>query len=78
MAALMQGLVAPSNAEPGMKLFLPYRSPTNPLLFFVYELYVDEAGWAAHQATPHFKAAVPDIVALAAKRERVPYVPFKV
>ena len=35
-----------SMAEPGVKLFLPYQSPTNPALFFVFELYVDEAGWA--------------------------------
>ena len=36
-------------AEPGVKLFLPYRSPSNPALFFVFELYVDAAGWAAHE-----------------------------
>jgi hypothetical protein len=36
-------------AEPGVKLFLPYRSPTNPRAFFIFELYLNEQGWAAHQ-----------------------------
>ncbi|WP_179954197.1 hypothetical protein [Denitrobaculum tricleocarpae] len=30
----------------------------------------------AHQQTAHFKAALPDLLALAARRERVPFVPF--
>ena len=65
-----------SQAEPGVKLFLPYQSPTNPALFFVFELYVDEAGWAAHQETPHFKKAIPELLPLLKRRERIPFVPF--
>jgi len=65
-----------SQAEPGVKLFLPYQSPTNPALFFVFELYVDEAAWAAHQATPHFKKAIPELLPLLKRRERIPFVPF--
>lgn len=76
MAAVLQGLVAPTMNEPGVKLFLPYRSPTNPLQFFIFELYVNEAGWGAHQETDHFKVAVKDILQFAAKRERVPFVPY--
>jgi len=49
---------------------------TNPLLFFVFELYVDESGWAAHEATDHFKAAVKELLPRVARRERVPFVPF--
>ena len=49
-------------AEPGVKLFLPYRSPSNPRAFFVSELYVNEQGWAAHQQTNHFKAFVDTIL----------------
>jgi quinol monooxygenase YgiN len=63
-------------AEPGVKLFLPYRSPSNPLLFFIFELYVDEAGWAAHQNTAHFKEALKEFLPRVSKRERVPFVPF--
>lgn len=76
VAALLDGLVAPTMAEPGVKLFLPYRSPTNPALFFVFELYLDAAGWDAHQATPHFKEAIPQLVSRVVRRERVPFVPF--
>ena len=35
VASLLSRLVAPSMAEPGMKIFMPYRSPTDPCLFFV-------------------------------------------
>ena len=58
------------------KLFLPYRSPTDPRLFFVYELYVDASGWAAHQQTSHFKAFVDEMLSRLARRERIPFVPF--
>jgi quinol monooxygenase YgiN len=76
MAALIGGLVAPTLAEPGVKLFIPYRSPTNPLLFFIYELYLNEDGWRAHQESTHFKAAVNELVSRAARRERIPFVPY--
>jgi quinol monooxygenase YgiN len=76
VAALIAQLVAPTLAEPGVKLFIPYRSPTNPLLFFIYELYVSEDGWRAHQESPHFKALIGELVPRAARRERIPFVPF--
>jgi quinol monooxygenase YgiN len=76
VGAILGGLVAPTLAEPGVKLFIPYRSPTNPLLFFLFELYLNEAGWHAHQETAHFKAAIGDLVARAARRERIPFVPY--
>ena len=65
-----------SQAEPGVKLFLPYQSPDNPALFFVFELYVDEAGWKAHQETDHFKKAIPELLPLLKRRERIPFVPI--
>src|ERR1700682_5002559 len=58
LAEILRVMTAPTMAEPGVKLFLPYRSPTNKSLFFVFELYVNEAAWAAHEATEHFKTAV--------------------
>jgi len=76
VAELQRKLLPPTMAEPGVKLFIPYRSPTNPNLFFIYELYVNEAGWAAHQQTPHFKALIPDLLPRLARRERIPFVPF--
>ena len=62
--------------EPKMKLFLPYQSPTNPALFFVFELYVNEAAWGAHETTEHFKTAVAQILPKVTRRERVPFIPF--
>lgn len=76
VAAILEGLVGPTMAEPGVKLFLPYRSPTDPLRFFLFELYRDESAWAEHQETVHFKAAIKELLPRSAKRERVPYVPY--
>lgn len=76
LARSLQDLIAPTMAEPGVKLFLPYRSPTNARAFFVYELYVDEGGWAAHQQTSHFKAFVDEMLPRLSRRERIPFVPF--
>ena len=76
VATILDVMAAPTMAEPGVKLFLPYRSPTNPALFFVFELYVDEAGWGAHETTAHFKEAVAGLLPRVIRRERVPFVPF--
>lgn len=76
VAALLDGLVGPTLAEPGVKLFLPYRSPNDPARFFIFELYTDESSWAAHQETAHFKKAIAELVPRVSHRERVPYVPY--
>jgi quinol monooxygenase YgiN len=76
VAGILRDLTPPTMAEPGVKLFLPYRSPTNPSLFFIFELYINEAAWSAHEATPHFKTLVPQLVSRVSRRERVPFIPF--
>ena len=76
LAEILRVMAAPTMAEPGVKLFLPYRSPTNASLFFVFELYTNEAAWAAHETTDHFKAAVKELLPRVTRRERVPFVPF--
>jgi quinol monooxygenase YgiN len=76
LAEILRVMTPPTMAEPGVKLFLSYRSATNPLSFFVFELYVDEAAWGAHEATDHFKAAIKEILPRVTRRERVPFVPF--
>jgi quinol monooxygenase YgiN len=76
VGALIGGLVAPTLAEPGVKLFIPYRSPANPNLFYIYELYVNEDGWRAHNEAEHFKAAVKELLPRVARRERIPFVPY--
>jgi quinol monooxygenase YgiN len=76
VADILQSLVAPTMAETGVKFFIPYRSPSNPLAFFVYELYVNEAAWDAHNNSAHFLSVVDELVQRVAFRERVPFVPF--
>lgn len=76
VASILQGLVAPTMNEPGVKLFVPYRSPTDAGAFFIFELYVDEDAWGAHQETDHFKAAIEELLPRITRRERVPFVPF--
>jgi quinol monooxygenase YgiN len=76
VADLLKRLIAPTMAEPGVKFFMPYRSPTNPSAFFIYELYVDEAAWEAHNNSAHFKSAIVELLPRVAHRERVPYVPY--
>lgn len=72
----LEALIKPTMAEPGVKLFLPYRSPADAAAFFVFELYENEAGWTDHQKTAHFKAFIETTVPRIARRERVPYVPY--
>ena len=76
VAAILEGLVEPTMGEPGVKLFLPYRSPTNPSQFFIYELYKNEEAWGTHQATEHFKKAINELLPRVSRRDRVPFVPY--
>ena len=64
-----------SRQEPGCLFYQAHRSPTDPRLFFLYEQYVDAAGYEAHMATPHFEQyvkgeAIPNLES----RERAFYV----
>jgi len=72
----LEAFIEPTMAEPGVKLFLPYRSPTNPRAFFIFELYRNEQGWADHQQTDHFKGFIDTMLPRLEKRVRVPYVPY--
>ncbi len=47
-----------SRQEPGCVYYQAQRSVTEPQLFFLYEQYVNEAGYEAHMATPHFEQHV--------------------
>ena len=76
IAEILRIMTPPTMAEPGVKLFLPYRAPTNPSLFFIFELYVNEAAWKAHEATDHFKVAIEGLLPRLLRRERGPFVPF--
>ncbi len=44
--------------EPWVHAFQIHRSIAEPHKFFFYEVFHDEAGFASHQKTPHFKALI--------------------
>jgi quinol monooxygenase YgiN len=52
---ILQTMGPPSRQEAGCLYYQAHRSPDDPRVFFLYEQYVDESGYEAHQATPHFE-----------------------
>jgi quinol monooxygenase YgiN len=49
-------LTPPSPKTRACRQFDVCRDPQNPQLFFLYELYDDDAAIAAHMQSAHFKA----------------------
>jgi quinol monooxygenase YgiN len=62
---LLDGMLAPSRAEPGNLRYDLWRDQTQPGRFVLDELYRDADAVAAHQATPHFQAYLAEIGDLA-------------
>lgn len=63
--------------EPGTLLFRPHRSAENDHLFFLYELFADQAAFETHQKTPHFQTLIlGEAVPKLARRERVAFTPL--
>ena len=54
-AAIVDNARSSMEQEPGCHVFDVCRDPANPGLFFLYELYTDEAAVQAHLDAPHFK-----------------------
>jgi quinol monooxygenase YgiN len=68
VAEICAEMTEPSRNEPGNLFYQSHRSPENPQLFYLYEQYVDEAGYHAHMDTEHFtrlvkNEAIPDLLA---------------
>ena len=60
--------------DPGVKMFLIARGEENLARFLFYELFADEAAFAAHQTTQHFKTLIAgEALPLLSKRERARY-----
>jgi quinol monooxygenase YgiN len=53
-SAIVANATASRETEPGCRQFDVCRDPTNPALFFLYELYDDETAVQAHLESPHF------------------------
>jgi autoinducer 2-degrading protein len=78
VADVLRRMADAVKAEPGTLLFWPHRSPENDRVFFLYELYVDDAAFVAHQQTEWFKRLVlGEALPRLARRERVQFKPFQ-
>src|SRR3954454_15784915 len=65
---VIEEMTPPSRAEEGCVFYQAQRSQEDPDLFFLYEQYVDEAGYQAHMDSEHFtrlvkQEAIPDLLA---------------
>ena len=77
VASLLEQLVEPSRAEPGVQVYIPTRDPADPTRFFIYEQYDDEAAYTAHTETEHFQAlGFGDAIPRLLERKREFYVPM--
>jgi quinol monooxygenase YgiN len=72
---ILETMGPPSRQEPGCLFYQAHRSPDDPRVFFLYEQYVDESGYEAHQATPHFEQHIKgEAIPRLESRERAFYV----
>lgn len=53
-ANLFRTLTVHTRREPGCRMYVAHRSPTDRRRFFLYEQYVDQAALDAHRASAHF------------------------
>lgn len=67
LRALLDGMIAPSRAEPGNLRYDLWVDPAEPGRFVLDELYADSAAVAAHRQTPHFLAYLATINDLATR-----------
>ena len=61
---------ADSRKEPGCRQFDVLVDPKDRTKLMLYEVYVDEKAFEAHQQTAHFKKYIAEAVPLLASRER--------
>ena len=63
--------------EPGCITYQLHRSAKDPLHYFLYERYVDEAALRFHQSTDHFSRIVKGVIpSLVGEREIWQYLPL--
>jgi quinol monooxygenase YgiN len=78
VAEILRRMANAVQSEPGTLLFWPHRSSTDDRVFFLYELFADDAAFAAHQQTEHFKTLVVcEALPRLERRERVQFTPLK-
>jgi quinol monooxygenase YgiN len=71
LKGIIRKFLPQAQREPGVKAFQIHQSLTEPTKFFFYEVFKDEAAFAEHQQSEHFKTLiVGEAVPKLAKRER--------
>lgn len=71
VANVVRRFLPQAQREPGVQAFQIHQSLTEPAKFFFYEVFRDEAAFAEHQQTEHFKTLIAgEALPLLAKRER--------
>lgn len=74
VAAILSRFAPQARQETGVQSFVIHRSRSEPAKFFFYEVFRDEAAFAAHQQTTHFKNLIAgEALTKLAKRERAQY-----
>jgi quinol monooxygenase YgiN len=74
VAAILRRFAPQAQKEPGVESFVIHRSRSEPSKFFFYEVFRNEAAFAAHQQTEHFKTLIAgEALPKLAKRERAQY-----
>ena len=74
VAELLRSFLPEAQKEPGVKTFQIHQNDAKPREFFFYEVFANEAAFAAHQQTEHFKTIIQgQALAKLAKRERAQF-----
>jgi quinol monooxygenase YgiN len=67
----LERLAGASREEPGCRYYQPCQDPASPEAFLIFEIYDDEAAFAAHGESAHFQEiAVGEAFPLLEDRER--------
>jgi quinol monooxygenase YgiN len=70
----IEKLTPPSRAEAGNVFYQAYQDPAQPSVFRLFEVYTDEAAYAAHGASDHFaEYGLNQAIPVLATRERAFY-----
>lgn len=71
IAGLLRSFLPQAQKEPGVRQFQIHQNAAEPRKFFFYEVFANEAAFADHQQTDHFKTIIQgQALAKLAKRER--------
>jgi quinol monooxygenase YgiN len=69
--AILAEMIALTRTEPGCLTYEPHRAIDGAGVYFIYEQFVDEAGFEAHLASEHYRRLIlGEVVKILDHRER--------